>query len=274
MTASPSAPFTPTRMLYALWKYRGFVLASVRREFESRYKVSLLGGVWAILNPLAQIAVFTAVLSGVMKARLPGIEDTFGYSIYLCAGIITWGLFAEIIVRGTSVFVENANLLKKLSFPRICLPAVVVLSSSLNFAIVFALFLVFLLAVGRFPGVELLGVLPILAIQVLLATGLGVVLGAANVFFRDVAQGVGIALQFWFWLTPIIYPMSIVPDGLKDIIRANPTTAIAIGYHDILLRHQWPDWSSLAPAAVFAVLVTFAGMRFFRRRSGEMVDEL
>ncbi|HEX4524193.1 MAG TPA: ABC transporter permease, partial [Casimicrobiaceae bacterium] len=86
-------------MFSALWNYRAFVLSSVRREFDARYRVALLGGVWAILNPLAQIAVYTAVLAGVMGAKLPGVAGTFAYSIYLCAGIITWGLFAEIITR-------------------------------------------------------------------------------------------------------------------------------------------------------------------------------
>lgn len=261
-------------MLLSLWKYRGFVLASARREFEARYRVSMLGGLWAILNPVAQIAVYTAVLSGVMRARLPGVETGFAYSIYLCAGIITWGLFAEIISRTTNVFVENANLLKKLSFPRICLPATVVVSSLLNFAIVSSLFLLFLAAVGGFPGWPLVALLPVLAIQVLFATGLGVMLGVANVFYRDTGQGVGIALQFWFWLTPIVYPLVIVPPEFQGFIQANPMTAVAGAYQDVLLKGQWPQWQSLVPALVLAVLAVAGAMRFFRRRSGEMVDEL
>ena len=261
-------------MFHALWKYRGFVLASVQREFEARYRVSMLGGLWAILNPVAQIAVYTAVLSGVMQVRLPGVETGFAYSIYLCAGVITWGLFAEVISRTTNVFVENANLLKKLSFPRICLPATVVVSSLLNFAIVFGLFLVFLAAVGRLPGWPLAALLPVLAIQVLFATGLGVLLGVANVFYRDTAQGVGIALQFWFWLTPIVYPLVIVPAEFQALIQANPMAGIASAYQDILLRNQWPGWERLVPALVLAVLAVPFAMRFFRRRSGEMVDEL
>jgi lipopolysaccharide transport system permease protein len=261
-------------MFSALWKYRGFILASVRREFDARYKVALLGGVWAILNPLAQIAVYTAILAGVMGTKLPGITGTFAYSIYLCAGIITWGLFAEIITRSTGVFVENANLLKKLSFPRICLPAIVVLSASLNFAIVFVLFLLFLIFSGSLPGWHLLGILPVLAIQIVLATGLGVLLGVANVFYRDVAQGVGIVMQFWFWLTPIIYPLAIVPAALRPVIKANPTTALAVAYQDILLTNHMPDWGSLLPAAIVAVFAGVCAMLFFRKRAGEMVDEL
>ncbi len=261
-------------MFLALWRYRGFILASVRREFEARYRVSMLGGLWAILNPVAQIAVYTVVLSGVMQARLPGVASGFGYSIYLCAGVITWGLFGEIVSRTTNVFVENGNLLKKLSFPRTCLPAAVVVSALLNFAIVFGLFLLFLAAVGEFPGWPLIALLPVLAIQMLFATGLGVLLGVANVFYRDTAQGVGIALQFWFWLTPIVYPLSIVPAQFHGFIQANPMTGIAGAYQDILLRGQWPQWQALVPALLLAALSGAGAMLFFRRRSGEMVDEL
>ncbi len=261
-------------MFLSLWKYRGFVFASARREFEARYRVSLLGGVWAVLNPLAQIIVYTVILAGVMKARLPGVDSSFGYSIFLCAGIITWGFFAEIISRSTGVFVDNANLLKKLSFPRICLPATVILSAAVNFAIVFVLFLLFLLVSDNAPGPELLGALPVLLVQTLLAVGLGVFLGVANVFFRDVAQGVGIAMQFWFWLTPIIYPMSIVPAWVRPVIRANPMTPLAIAYQDILLSHRWPDWASLIMPLIVALIIAAGGFFFFRRRVGEMVDEL
>ena len=109
-------------MLKALWTYRGFILGSVKREFQSKYSNSLLGAAWNVLNPLAMIVVYTMIFSQVMKARLAGVNSTFAYSIYLCAGILTWGLFAEITSRALNVFIENANLLKKLSFPRLCLP--------------------------------------------------------------------------------------------------------------------------------------------------------
>lgn len=261
-------------MLDALWKYRGFVLASVRREFDARYRVAVLGGVWAILQPLAQIAVYTLVLSEVMRARLPGADSRFAYGIYLCAGILTWGLFTEIVTRCTGVFVDNANLLKKLSFPRICLPSIAVLSSIVGFAIVFALFLVFLLATGNLPGLPLLAVMPLIALQILLATGLGVLAGVANAFYRDVAQGVAIVMQFWFWLTPIVYPLAVVPERFQPIILANPATALAQAYQRVFVAHAWPHWPELVPVAIVACLAVLAGMHFFRAHAGEMVDEL
>ena len=105
-------------MLRALWSYRGFILGSIKREFQAKYRNSLVGSAWAVFNPLAMIVVYTVVFAEVMRTRLPGVDGTFAYSIFLCAGILTWGLFAEIVGRGQSVFIENANLLKKLNFPR------------------------------------------------------------------------------------------------------------------------------------------------------------
>ena len=111
-------------LLNALLRYRGFVVGSVKREFQTRYRTSMLGALWLVLQPLALIVVYTVVFSEVMKSRLPGVQSTFGYSIYLCAGVLTWGLFAEIVSRAQSVFVDNANLLKKLSFPLEYVPTI------------------------------------------------------------------------------------------------------------------------------------------------------
>ncbi|MBS4162552.1 ABC transporter permease, partial [Klebsiella pneumoniae] len=130
---------------------------------------------------------------------------SFAYSIYLCSGVLTWGLFTEMLDKGQSVFINNANLIKKLSFPKICLPIIVTLSAVLNFAIIFSLFLIFIIVTGNFPGWLFLSVIPVLLLQILFAGGLGMILGVMNVFFRDVGQLVGVALQFWFWFTPIVY---------------------------------------------------------------------
>ena len=116
-------------MVKAVWTYRGFVLGSVKREFQLKYRNSLLGAAWSVLNPLAMIVVYTVIFSQVMKAKLPGVDSTFAYSIYLCAGLLTWGLFAEIVGRAQNIFLDHANLMKKLSFPRMTLPVIVILSA-------------------------------------------------------------------------------------------------------------------------------------------------
>ena len=258
----------------AVWQYRGFISGSVKREFQSRYRNSLLGAAWTIISPLAMILVYTVIFSQVMRARLPGVDSTFAYSIYLCSGVLTWGMFAEIVGRAQNTFLENANLLKKLSFPRLSLPVIVVLNALLNFAIIFGLFTGFLFVTGNFPGIVYLALVPVLTILVLFAIGLGITLGVLNVFFRDVGQFFGIFLQFWFWLTPIVYPANILSEGIAGLLTYNPMAPIIQACQSILVNQQWPLWQTLWPVTLLAVLLCGLGLRLFRRRAGEMVDEL
>lgn len=262
-------------ILRALWAYRGFILGSVRREFQSRYQNSLLGMAWTVLNPLAMIVVYTVIFAQIMRSRLPGVDSTFGYSIYLCAGLLTWGLFAEITSRAQTVFIENASLLKKLSFPRISLPFIVVGNAAVNFTIVFGLFTAFLLLSGNFPGWVFTALVPVVGLLALFALGLGITLGVLNVFFRDVGQFFGIFLQFWFWLTPIVYPANVLPERIaRWLVELNPMARVIGACQDILVHARWPDWGRLAPVLLLAVLLCLFGLRLFRRHAGEMVDEL
>jgi lipopolysaccharide transport system permease protein len=262
-------------MIRALWRYRGFVLGSVKREFQARYLGSLLGAAWTIISPVAMIFVYVAVFSQVMRARLPGMGDTLSYSLFLCAGIFTWAYFTEVLNRCLTIFIEQANLLKKSPFPRTSLPFIVLLSSTVNFLIVMSLFVVFLALVQRFPGAALIAMLPLLLIQQALAVGLGVLLGTLNVFFRDVGQLMSIVLHFWFWLTPIVYPPTILPGWVRELIQQwNPMARLVKGYQDIVLTGRWPDPADyLVPVTVAAVSLLL-GYLAFRRLSAEMVDEL
>ena len=262
------------QMLRALWAYRGFITGSVKREFQSKYRNSLLGAAWTVLNPLAMIIVYTVIFSQVMRAKLPGVDSTFAYSIYLCAGVLTWGLFAEILGRGQNVFLEHANMIKKLSFPRICLPTIVVLNAGLNFGIIFGLFSTFLLISGSFPGWPYLAIFPVLLILILFSIGLAIIIGVLNVFFRDVGHFFGIFLQFWFWLTPIVYPATILPEKVKPLISLNPMATIIAAFQGILVTGTLPDWGSLLPITLLSIALCIFGMRLFRKRAGEMVDEL
>jgi lipopolysaccharide transport system permease protein len=273
--ARPRLLALPGAMLArAVWQYRGFVWGMVGREFQARYLQSVLGSAWALLNPAAMIAIYTVIFSQVMRARLPGEDDAFAYSIYLCAGLLTWNFFSEVIVRGLTVFLDNAALLKKASFPRISLPVVLLLSCTLNFAIIFGVFLIVLTAIGRFPGWAIVALIPLLMVQQAFALGLGTLLGVLNVFFRDVAQLVLVALQLWFWLTPIVYSAAILPDWAQAALAWNPLAQLVGAYQQILLAGTWPAWSQfrlhLAGAALALALAFFT----FDRLSGEMVDEL
>lgn len=261
-------------LLKSIITYRGFIFGSVKREFQAKYSNSILGGLWTILNPLALIVVYTVIFAEVMHSRLPGVSNTFAYSIYVCSGILTWGLFAEVTSRCQNIFLENANLIKKMSFPRIALPLIAVLSALLNFAIIFSLFIAFLVISGNFPGWVFFAIVPVLLVQVLFAVGLGIILGVLNVFFRDVGQFFTIFIQFWFWFTPIVYPISILPQTAREWIMFNPMAIIVHAYQEILVKRVAPDWLALTPVAVGSLLLCVLALRLFRKRSGEMVDEL
>lgn len=258
----------------SLWAYRGFVLESIHREFQSQYRRSLLGAAWALINPLAMILVYTVVFSRIMQTRLGDSANPYAYSTYLCAGIFLWGLFSQITARSCNMFLEHANLLKKMNFPWLTLPLIVASNACLNFAIVFGLFTAFMVLSGTFPGWVYLAMLPVLAILVALAMGLGIILGVLHVFFRDVGPLFTVVLQFWFWLTPIVYPPDILPRQVQWWLALNPLTHLVVAAQDILARGQLPQWSTLWPAAILALAVGAVGLHLFAARSGEMVDEL
>lgn len=245
------------------------------REFHGKYRESLLGAFWSIANPLAMILIYTLIMGQLMRPTLPGYEQTpYAFPIYLCAGVITWNLFAEVVARLTSSFLDNGHLIKKSSFPRICLPIIVLLSALINFALVMGIYLLFLALIGHWPGWHLLGMLPLLALQLAFALGLGMLLGTLNVFFRDVGQLTGVVLQFWFWLTPIIYTLAALPEKARPLIEGNPMAPLMQSYQQIFLTHNWPNWSSLLNLLLLSLtLLAIAGW-FFNARAGELVDEL
>nr|WP_202962240.1 ABC transporter permease [Serratia sp. PL7] len=262
------------KFLKLIWEYRGFILGNVKREFQSKYRNSLLGVTWSVLNPLSMIVVYTVIFSQVMRAKLPGVDSQYAYSIYICAGILTWGLFADIIVRSQNVFLDNANLIKKLNFPKICLPITVIGSALVNFSIIFSLFTVFLIISNDFPGLPYFALIPVLTIMMILAVGLGIIVGVLNVFFRDVGQFFGIVLQFWFWLTPIIYPATILPERLHPLMKYNPMASVVEACQKILVNGIFPNWTGLLYPLILGVILCIIGLSLFRKHIGEMVDEL
>lgn len=261
-------------ILKSLWGYRGFIIGTIKRDFQAKYQNSLFGVVWVVLNPLALILVYTVVFSQVMKAKLPGVESSVAYSIYLCAGTLSWGLFSEIVQRMQVCFLENANLLKKLIFPRMCLPVIVLGNALVNFSIIFGIFTIFLIITGYFSGILFFALIPPLLILLLFAIGLGVTLGVLNVFFRDVGQFFGIFLQFWFWLTPIVYPISILPIKVQAIINFNPLVPVIGVFQSILVGGQFTGLSGLLYPLILSIILCFTGLYLFKRHAADMVDEL
>jgi len=261
-------------MLRALWEHRAFIASLVRREFQLRSIRALWGSAWLVIQPASQILIYTLIFGRVLGARLPDARGELAYGVYICSGILTWGFFSELVGRSQTLFIEHAQLLKTLRFPRSALPVTLLLVTSINFAIVAAIFLIVLAFIGAWPGAVLFTALPLLLLQTALGLGIGVLTGTVNVFFRDVAHVMSVILQFWFWMTPIVYPVSIAPEGMRRIFEWNPMFPIIAGYQRIAIEHAAPAWANLAPVALFAALLLLVSLAVFRALSPDLVDEL
>ncbi len=177
----------------------------VRQEFADRYAGSVLGVVWSVVHPLLLVTVFFAVFSQLMGARLPGVDDAFGYGIYLVAGILPWLAFSGAVRRITEVLHQRRDVLRKIALPLWLLPLCVVTAETLTFVIGFAVFALGLVVVGYDVALGAVWVLPMIYVaHQLLALGVGLVLGALNVFLKDIQEFVAAMLMVWFWATPIV----------------------------------------------------------------------
>ena len=260
-------------LIKAAWQYRGFIASSVVNDFKSRLSHTRFGVVWVVLQPLAQVIIFATILSNVLGARLNGISGKYGYVAYLMAGTACWSLFADIVQRCMTVFIDNGSLLKKIQFPRITLAAVVVGIASVNNLAYVAIVLLALPLMAVHPGIHYLWLPVLMAMTISLAAGIGLFLGTLNVFARDLGQVVLVLLQFWYWMTPIVYPISIVPKALRSALNLNPVLPLVVGYQNVLLHNWRPPHQNMWLGLV--VLFMFAAAMFtFRRASSEMVDVL
>ncbi|MFN8719992.1 MAG: ABC transporter permease [Rhodospirillales bacterium] len=261
-------------MLTGILRYRHFVLGAIASEYRSRYARSRLGLLWTVLHPLAQALTFAIVLSSVLEARLPGEVGKGAYPIYLLAGIAAWGLFSEIVTRSMTVFIDYGSAIKKISFPRLCLPMIVLGSALINHAILLLFTTVICIVLGAGIGPHLL-LIPIATVVIAaFGLGLGVFLGIMNVFVRDVSQVMTIVLQIWFWMTPIVYPASIIPAPYQFIVNFNPMTSLVAVYQDVFLRGQFPDPVTLLGPIILSIVAVMISFVLFRRASPEIVDAL
>lgn len=261
-------------MLKALWAYRGFILSSISNEFVSRFARSKLGGLWAVIHPLLQVAIFALILSNLLAAKLPGIGDKDGYALYLMAGTLGWNLFSEIVLRSTTLFIDHANLMKKVRFPKITLPAIVVGSSLLNNVLLFLSILLIFRLLGHTPPLTAVWIPLLMGLMALFATGLGLLLGILNVFIRDIGQLVPVLLQVLFWFTPIVYPAQIIPPEYRDLLPMNPIFSLVSAYQQALLYGLQPDGFSLWPIVALSLPLLMLALWVFRRASPELVDVL
>lgn len=255
----------------------GFLLRElVRRDFTGRYAGSLLGVIWSFAQPLWLLALYSFVFSTVMKVSL-SFERSDNFSIWMFCGLLPWMAIQESLTRGATVVTDNANLVKKLSFPSEILVVSLVSSALLHEAVAGGMFLLVLSLLGVFPGASLLWLMPAIACQVLLTVGLVKLTAGIHVFFRDMNQVLGMILNAWFFLTPIVYPPYMVKDAhpaLAAALTLNPLTTLAEIYRCALLGGGADAallWGLLR-LAVFSVVAFGVGSFVYRRLEPTFVD--
>lgn len=263
-----------SEMIRSVWQYRHFILSSVKNDLKARFARSRLGAAWMVLQPLAQVAIYSLVLSRVMEAKLPGTSDRYAYPIYLMAGMMAWSMFVEVVQRSLTLFVDNGNLMKKIFFPRACLPFIAVGTALVSNLFLFVATIFIFALVGHFPTLALSWLPLLMVINIAFSLGLGLFLGVINVFVRDVGQVMAVVLQLWFWMTPIVYMANILGDTFRYAIAFNPLYYIVSGYQDVLLYGTAPPLIPLAWTALGSFVLLAISLAVFRRASPEMVDVL
>jgi lipopolysaccharide transport system permease protein len=247
---------------------RDLLWAWTRRTVRARYKQSILGGLWAVLPPVATVAIFSIIFT----FFIPVDTQDLPYVVVAYTAMVPWAFFASAVMDMVDSLTVNVNLVSKIYFPREILPTAALFARLLDFAIA----LLLLLAMMIFYRLPLLTpswlYLPIvLAAQLALALGLGFAGGALNVFYRDIRHLVALGLQLWFYATPIIYPVSVVPEQWRSLYFLNPMAGIIESYRAIFLHAEAPP-PQLGSAAILALVILLAGYWLFKRVEFQFAD--
>lgn len=262
------------KTLQELWRFRSYIKGSVGRDFKLRYKGSILGAALVFLVPAFQIALYVLVFGNLLKGRLPGNPTIYGYSIYLCCGILLWNFFTELLQRSQNLYLENANLLKKAAFPSSALSVVNLVAATINLALALALLLIFLLLSSSLSGWQVIGLIPVWLALALLALSVGLCIAILQVFFRDFAALTAIGLQALFWGTPIVYPIEILPPWLIPWLQLNPLLGPVSTAQALVLGTPLPPAHSWLSTAVVAALASLFASRLYRRHRADLLDTL
>lgn len=260
------------------WAQFDLLRTLVRRDLEARYKGSVLGNLWPLLNYTSQLLIYTYVFSIVLKVKLslkglPPNNLTFG--LWLFAGLLPWIAFTSGLIPATGSVVGQPNLVKKVVFPLGLLPLVPILSAFIESA--FGLMaLIVLVAVTSQTLHTTLALLPLVWLtQLLFTAGLGYLAAGLTVFLRDVPQTVGIILNLWFYLTPIVYPMSAIPAQWRGwVFWLNPVAAIAEVYRDLVLVGEIRHWGEWGAASAVSLLLFYIGLKCYRKLRPAFADVL
>lgn len=275
MTAAhlPVTRIRPSRGWIALglgevWHYRELIWFLTWRDIQVRYKQTLLGVAWIALQPLATTLIFTVIFGALVRVPSDGLP----YAVFALAGIVPWNFFASAFNRGAASLVGSANLISKVYFPRLVIPISSVLSPIVDVAVA----LVVLLGLGMYYGIaptaRVLAVVPLLLLALTLALGVALWLSALNVRYRDVGHVIPFLTQLWFYATPIIYPISLLPAEWRTVQSLNPLAAVAEGFRWAVLGRPAPPAQMFVAAVAVTLVVLVSGAFAFRRMEQTFAD--
>jgi len=251
-----------------LFAYRALIESLVVRDLKARYRGSVLGFLWTLVNPLLLMVTYTLVFSVYVRV---GME---GYPAFLFCGLLPWTWFSSSLLMGATSIVEGGSLLKKVFFPPQVLPTVTVLANTVNFLLSLPFLFLFLLLFRVKIGWPVLALIPTMAVQLVFTMGLVLLVSALTVRYRDLSHLLSNLLTFWFFLSPIIYPATQVPERFRSIIAINPLAALSIAYQDALFYNRLPSWEALGGTALMAAVVCLIGIRVFDRFKGSFAEEV
>ena len=251
-----------------IYNYRELLKTNVKKEIRGRYKNSFLGVLWSFLNPLLQLLVYSVIFG----ALLAGGDET--YPIYICIALIPWTYFTTAITQAAFTVIGNADIIKKVYFPREILPISVVTSGAVNFVISTIIILAFVIFSGVGLSWYILLYPFILLIQYVLLLGIGFIVSSVTVYFRDLEHIIGVILMAAFYGTPIVYKLEQLPHTLQIIVQLNPMTHLINAYRDIFYYHQMPNMQILFILLGASVVLTVIGYFIFKKLQKGFAEEL
>ena len=256
------------KLVKDLFNYSEFLKSNVKKDIRGKYKGSFLGVLWSFINPLLSVLVYAIVFPYIMRIK---VEN---YLIYLITGIIPWTFFTSAINTGIISILSNADIIKKVFFPRIILPISSVTSALVNFFISCIIILVFCIFGGVGISASLLWLPLVALIQYVMLLGFTFILSAIEMYMRDIEHIVNFVLAMAFYATPILYTPDIFPDNLSWILKINPMAYLVNAYRDIFLYHQNPSLYGLIIVGVFSVVIFIIGYIVFERLQKGFAEEV
>ncbi len=261
-------------LLIKTYRGRHILKNMLAKDLRSRYVGSLLGPLWNILTPLFYIVLYTIVFSTILKVRFSQEGGTSQFVVYFLSGYIPWIFFQEAVSRGSTVFMDNAHIIKKVEFPiEVCIMTVL-FSSIVTFSIYMTLYSGYLLVTGELRLLSMPLMLVPFFIQVMLILGISFGLGSIAVFFRDIAQMVPLVLLAFFFLTPIVYPAEIIPEKVRWLFIPNPFYWITEMYRAVIIKGSLPEIKHMVYPVVLSLMVFYGGLKIFKKTKDAFKDIL